>query len=61
MKLVEAQEIVRTVSGRSYWWLKQWGLSLISEAVRTIENRKSATEADKEYAYDIRRKLWRKW
>ena len=61
MKLVEARSIVREVSGKSYDWLKAWGLSTISEAVRTIENRQSSTDADRERAYDVKVKLWRKY
>jgi len=61
MKLVEAQQIIREVQGKSYSWLKAWGLSWIREAVRTIEARKSATDADRELAGDVKRKLWREW
>ena len=47
MKLVEAREILQEVDGRSHNYLKQWGLSLIREAVRTVKDRKSATQDDK--------------
>jgi len=61
MKLTETQEIERQVSGKGYTWLRDWGLGWIGEAVRTIEDRKSATDADREFAFDIRRKLERRW
>ena len=61
MKLIEAQEIVRQVSGKGYPWLRAWGLGYIGEAVRTVESRQSATDADRELAFDIRRKLERRW
>lgn len=61
MRLEDAQSIVQEVSGKSYWWLEQWGLSTIREAIRTIEDRKSATDANRELADDVRRKLVRKW
>ena len=61
MKLIEAQEIVRQVSGKGYTWLRSWGLGYIGEAVRTVESRQSATDADRELAFDIRRKLERRW
>lgn len=59
MKLVDAQSIIREVSGKSFSWLKQWGMGTVKEAIRTIEDRVSATEADREYAEDIKRKVWR--
>lgn len=61
MKLAEAQEILEEVQGRSYSWLRSWGLSFVSTAVRTVENRKSATDADRERAADVKRKMWRRW
>jgi len=59
MKLVDAQSVVREVSGKSFSWLKSWGLGIIKEAIRTIENRVSATDADREYASDVKTKIWR--
>ena len=50
MRLKIAQGIIREVEGKSYQYLKWWGLSLIKEAIRTIQDRKSSTEADKRYA-----------
>lgn len=61
MRLAEAQSIVREVDGRSYSWLQNWGLSLIKEAIRTIEDRKAATEADRERAAGIKVKIWREY
>jgi hypothetical protein len=61
MRLEEAQSTIREVHGKSYTWLKAWGLGWIGEAVRTIKARKSATERDRELAADVRRKLVRKW
>lgn len=59
MKLVDAQSIIRQVQGRSFSWLKSWGLGTIKEAIRTIENRVSATNADREYASEVKTKIWR--
>ena len=61
MRLEDAREIIREVSGKSYRWLEQWGLGTIRTAIRTIENRQSATNEDRALANDIRRKLMRKW
>jgi len=61
MRLVDAQTIIRQVSGKSYSWLEAWGLSTIREAIRTIYDRKSATAEDLEHAEDVERKLYRRW
>lgn len=61
MRLAEAQEIIREVDGKSYGWLKAWGLGWINEAIRTIQNRKSATDADWQIARNVRRKIARRW
>lgn len=61
MKLTEAQRIVREVDGKGYGWLKEWSLRWINEAIRTIQDRKSATDADREIAENVRRKIVRKW
>ena len=61
MRLDEAQSIIREVNGKSYSWLKAWGLGYIKAAIRTIENRASATKIDREYAADVKAKVWRKW
>ena len=57
MRLKEAQEIIREVKGRSYWYLKEWGLSIIKEAIRTIRSRKSSSKADLEYANQVSLKI----
>ena len=54
MRLTEAQSVVRGCQGKSYTWLKHWGISIVNEAIRTIRDRQSATDADNEYADDIR-------
>ncbi len=59
MKLVDAQSTIRQVQGKSFSWLKSWGLGTIKEAIRTIEDRVSATDADREYASDVKTKIWR--
>lgn len=61
MTLTDAQSIVRQVQGKSYSYLLAWGRGTIGEALRTIEDRKSATDADREIAESIQRKLVRKW
>ena len=61
MRLDEAQSIIHEVSGKSYSWLESWGLGYIKAAIRTIENRASATDFDREFAEDVKRKIWRKW
>ena len=50
MKLEEARSIMWEVDQRSYWYLEAWGLGTIREAIRTIWDRKSATDADREKA-----------
>ena len=61
MRLDEAQSIIHEVSGKSYWWLEAWGLGTIKAAIRTIENRVSATDIDREYAADVKAQVWRKY
>jgi len=61
MRLDEAQTIIRQTSGKSYSWMRQYGLSWIREAIRTIQDRKSATETDHEYADAAADKIARKW
>jgi len=58
MRLADAQEIIREVHGKSYSWLREWGLGTIKEAIRTIENRVSATDADRELTADVKREVW---
>jgi len=57
MRLKEAQAIIREVEGRSYWYLKEWGLSIIKEAIRTIRSRKGSTKTDLEYAEEVSLKI----
>ncbi len=61
MRLEDARSIFKEVDGRSYSWLKQWGLSTICEAIRTVRNRASSTKADLLLAEQIKTKLDRKW
>ena len=61
MRLTEAQSVIREVSGKTYPWLKAWGLSTVKEALRTIEDRISATDDDRELAFGVRRKIQKKW
>jgi len=58
MKLEEARQILKGVQGRSLWWLKEWGLSTIKEAIYTIRNRRSATDADMDLVEDVNRKIY---
>lgn len=50
MKLKDAQGFVRELEGKSYWYLKEWGISTVKEAIRTIWNRKGASRLDHHYA-----------
>ena len=59
MRLADAQTIIRQASGRTYTWLNRYGLSTIKESIRTIEDRMSATDVDREYAEDVNRVVWR--
>jgi len=61
MRLEDAQSILREVDGKPYSWLKSWGLGIIKEAIRTIEDRVSATDADRERASGIKTKIWREY
>jgi len=58
MKLEEAREYLKEVQGRPLWWLKEWGLSTIKEAIYTVRHRESATKADLELAEDVSRKIF---
>ncbi len=60
MRLQDAQEIVHELEGKSYHYLKQWGLPLAREAVRTIRDRKTAPRYDKAMAERVGRVIfWR--
>jgi hypothetical protein len=61
MRLIDAQSTLKEVSGKSYTWLQQWGLSTIREAIRTINDRQSSTDADMERSQDIQIKIARKY
>lgn len=61
MRLEDAQSTIREVHGKSYTWLKAWGLGTVREAIRTIYDRKSATDADIELAEDVERRIYRRW
>lgn len=61
MRLADAQSILREVDGRSYSWLKAWGLGTVKEAIRTVEDRISATGADRERAEGVKQKIWREY
>ena len=61
MRLEDAQSTLKEVSGKSYAWLQQWGLSTIQEAIRTIHNRQSSTATDIERAQDVQIKIARKY
>ena len=61
MKLTDAQSTLKEVSGKSYTWLQQWGLSIVREAIRTVHDRQSATDTDIERAQDIQTKIARKY
>ena len=60
MRLQEAREILHEVDDRDYRWMKQWGLSTIREAIRTVRWRKSSTKDDRIRADRISYKIfWR--
>lgn len=50
MRLEEAQKVLGEVDGSSYSYLKDWGLSTVREAIRTVWDRKSATKEDRNRA-----------
>lgn len=62
MKLEEAQSIIRQVNGKSYTWLRAWGLSTIRSAIRVIyHNHNRTTSGDFELAEDLERVIYRGW
>jgi hypothetical protein len=61
MRLEDAQSIIREVHTKNYSWLKFYGLSTVREAIRTVRNRKAATEDDHERANNVERKLYERW
>ena len=46
MRMVDANNILKEVHGRDYYYLKEWGLSTIKEAIYTVRNRMKATLDD---------------
>ena len=50
MTLQDARGYINEVEGKSYRYLKEWGLSTIKEAIYTIWHRVSATDTDRERA-----------
>ena len=46
MKLAEAKLILNQVEGKSYEYMKQYGLSTIKEAIHTIRNRVKTTQSE---------------
>ena len=59
MRLKDAQQIIREVDGKSLWWLKEWGLSTVRKAIRTVEDRVSATDEDLCIVERIKARIWR--
>jgi hypothetical protein len=57
MKLEEARGYLREVQGRPLWWLREWGLSTIKEAIYIIRHRKGATKADLGLVEDVSRRI----
>ena len=58
MKFEDARGYLKEVQGRPLWWLKEWGLSTIKEAIYTIRHRKATTEGDLELVEDVNRKIY---
>ena len=58
MRLEDARGYLYEVHGRGFWWLKEWGLSTIKEAIYTVRHRASATEEDLDLAEDVSRKIY---
>ena len=50
MKLADARWVINQIEGKSYNYMKSWGMSTIREAIRTIQNRQSSTKDDKSCA-----------
>jgi hypothetical protein len=53
MKLNEARSILNEQDQNSVRYMREWGLSTIREAIRTVLARRSATQEDKELAWKI--------
>jgi hypothetical protein len=48
MKYADAIRYIRDNDGRNYEYLKQWGLGILNEAIRTVRSRKCSTKEDLE-------------
>ena len=60
MKLKEAQELIIKSVGHSGTYIKDYyGLCRVREAIRTIQDRKSATEENKKDAESVMLTLYR--
>jgi len=46
MTLEGARRLLTTVEGRNAWWIRDYGLSSVREAIRVVRNRKSSTQQD---------------
>ena len=57
MRQADALSTLNEVEDKAYWWLKEWGLSTIKEAIRTVLDRESSTESDRQRAYAISERI----
>lgn len=57
MKLVDALMVLQHVDGKDKRWMHQWGSGTIREAIRTVNDRASATGQQKQKAERISLKL----
>ena len=57
MKLSDANNILISEGCRDFSYLKEWGLSTIREAIKTVYNRKSSTKEDLERAEMVEAKI----
>ncbi len=60
MTKIEAVKILNQIHGKQYSYIKDWGLSTVKEAVRTLQNR-ILNENQRQLLEDIEVKLYRKW
>jgi len=56
-----AVTVLKEMDGRQYQYIKDWGLSTVQEAVRTLNYRKNLTREESELQERIQNKLFRKW
>ena len=59
MRLEEAERVLEEVEGKSYRYLKEWGLSTVREAIRTVKDRKAATDSDLNRADSLLEHIYR--